>query len=319
MSGGSKPTGTQTTTTAQNTAPWEGQQQYLRDGFQIAREQFDYNARNNAPTYFPGATYVPQSSFTTWGQNDLFNRAQNVGVANGQQAERAMGQQAYGLLTNGASGQPGYGTLAATANGNMIGRNPEFNGMVSRAVEAARPSIDSQFAGAGRLGSGAHANAMASTATNLAGNLAYGDYQQERSNQLGAAQGLLSSNLAARGLGAQIGQQAIGNDYQNMQAKLQAGAIQEGYSEKALEDQINRHNYEQNLQANLLERYLAQISGAYGVSSSGTQTSPVYGKSGFSSALGSAGAGAAIGTAIMPGWGTAIGAGVGAIGGLLSR
>jgi predicted lipid-binding transport protein (Tim44 family) len=38
--------------------------------------------------------------------------------------------------------------------------------------------------------------------------------------------------------------------------------------------------------------------------------------SGFQSALGGAAAGAAMGTAIMPGWGTAIGAGVGLLGSL---
>ena len=38
--------------------------------------------------------------------------------------------------------------------------------------------------------------------------------------------------------------------------------------------------------------------------------------SGFQSALGRAAAGAAMGTAIMPGWGTAIGAGVGLLGSL---
>lgn len=53
------------------------------------------------------------------------------------------------------------------------------------------------------------------------------------------------------------------------------------------------------------------------VSFFGTITQPSGVKpSGFQSALGGAAAGAAAGTAIMPGWGTAIGAGVGLLGSL---
>jgi hypothetical protein len=162
--------------------------------------------------------------------------------------------------------------------------------MVTRAVEAARAPIDSQFAAAGRLGSGAHSNAMASAATNLAGNLAYQDYGRERQNQMSAASGLMGNDMAARNLGAQFGAQAGANDTQNIQAMLQSGAITEDYAQKALEDAINRYNWNQNLPWTQLQRYAGLIQGNYGQSGTGTQVAPVYGNAGLSTLFGGAGA-----------------------------
>lgn len=288
MSGGSKPSGQQVITTQANTGPWSGQQPYLSDGFQIARQTLANQAAN--AQYYPGQGYVGASDWTNTGVNTMLARAQNVGTANAAGGEQALGGVAQGYLQNGISGTPGAGLLQSTANGDMIGRNPEFQGMVDRGMQALRPSIDSQFAGAGRLGSGAHANAMASAGANMAGNLAYGDYQQERSNQLGAANQLMGGDMQARQLGAGLLGQASTNDQNNIQAMLQGGQITEDYAGRALEDSMNRFNYNQNLQWDQIGKYMSLINGNYGQSGTTQQVAPIYGNSGLSSMFGGASA-----------------------------
>lgn len=290
MSGGSKPSGQQVVTTQQNTGPWSGQQPYLQDAFAIARQQLATDAASGQPAFYPGQTYISASPWTNSGVNNMLGRATLAGTTNGVQGEKALAGQANRYLSNGISGTPGAGLLASTANGDMIGRNPEFQGMVQRGMEALRPSIDSQFAAGGRLGSGAHANAMASAGANMAGNLAYQDYTQERGNQLNAAQQLMQGDMAARQLGAGFQQQAGANDQSNIDAMLKGGAIAEDYGQKALTDQINRWNYNQNLPWDQLGRYTSIIQGNYGQSGTTQQISPVYGNSMLSTLFGGAGA-----------------------------
>lgn len=288
MSGGSRPSGTQVVTTQANTGPWSGQEPYLRDGFDIARQTLANQAATQQ--YYPGQGFVSASPWTNTGVNTMLARASNVGAANAVSGEQALGQQANSYLRNGIGNTPGAGLLSSTANGDMIGRNPEFNAMVERGMQAIRPSIDSQFAAAGRLGSGAHANAMASAGADMAGNLAYGDYQRERGNQLNAAGQLMQGDMAARQLGAGLLGQASANDQNAINTMLQGGQIAEDYAGRALEADMNRWNYEQNKQWDQIGRYMSLINGNYGQSGTTTQATPVYGNAGMSQLFGGLGA-----------------------------
>jgi len=343
------------TTTVQQSDPWSGQQPYLQDLFKLARENLTNEAAGRGASYYPNRTYTPMTEQTASGLSALRNRAVQSGVTDAVPAEQALAQQATGLLnqgaatlpgyqsqlnvgntlaTRGAASQPGYSALADTAAGNMIGRNPEFQGMVDRAIAAARPGVDSAFAGAGRLGSGAHAAAFSDAAANVAGNLAYQDYAAERQNQLNAAQtlgqqdiaartlglgtlsGLGQQDLAAQTLGGQFSQASTANDLTAIQNMISQGQAIEGYQDKALTDAINRWNYNQNRPFDLLQRYGSLIQGNYG--NTQTLTQPITGPSQAASALSGAASGAAIGTSIYPGWGTAIGAIGGGLYGLLA-
>jgi hypothetical protein len=68
-----------------------------------------------------------------------------------------------------------------------------------------------------------------------------------------------------------------------------------------------------------LARYANLIQGNYGGTSTSTVTGTPARASIGAGMLGGAASGALAGTTIMPGWGTLLGAGVGALGGLLSR
>lgn len=323
MSGGSQPSGTQVI--QQSSGPWAGQQPYLSDAFKIARQQLATDAAKR-PAYYPGLTYTPMTGQTAEGIVNLRGRALSAGTNDAIGAERAMATQAQGLLSSGARampgytqqgasgaalsagarGLPGYNALAETAGGGMLGRNPELQGAVSRAFDAARPSIDSAFASSGRLGSGAYANAIADTGQRIAGDIYYQDYGRERQNQLGAAQQLAGNDiaarqaganiygnlgaqdLAARGLGGQLAQQSVGNDRQSIQDLLTVGGLQEGYADKALTERINRWNATQNRPWDQLGRYMSIIQGNYGTEGSTIQ--PVYGNPALSSVFGGLGA-----------------------------
>jgi hypothetical protein len=68
-------------------------------------------------------------------------------------------------------------------------------------------------------------------------------------------------------------------DYGDIQRLLAIGQGREGYAQTALQDQINRYNYEQNLPQAKLQSYL---SGVYGAPSGGvsTSTQPIYSNAG---------------------------------------
>lgn len=336
-------------TTTQTSEPWDVQKGYLTDGFQIARQQLEREAAGGGPAFFPGATYTDADWKTNAATNALFTRGQNGmtgddtlrGVAGsltsdggaGLDGARTLAWLRDGDMGNAgglawaqagperrASWLQGADTIGNTAAGGMLGRNPEFDAMVSRAVEAARPSVDAAFAGTGRLGSGAHAAAFADAATRTAGDLAYQDYGRERGLQeqaaatmagldagqagqrlaatqlfgqmesgardraLQAASTSTDRDLAARGLGFSGLGQAANADYQDINAMFQAGQTTEGYANQALQDQINRWNYNQNLPRDQLATYMGLVQGNYGGTS--TLTQPVYRQSSLTQGLG---------------------------------
>lgn len=202
------------------------------------------------PSFYPGQTYVSPSQTTQLG----LQAAQT----------RALGGSP---LIPAAQAQ----TLA-NIQGGYLGGSPFFQGAFQPAAQAAQQSfydamgnIASTASRAGRYGSPAMQNlenralGQFSTAlTNTAGQLAYQNYEAERARQ-----------MAAMGAAPQMAQA----DYQDIQQLLNVGQAQEGYQEMALQDAINRFNYQQNLPAAKLQQYL---SAAYGSPQGGISTQPVY-------------------------------------------
>lgn len=80
-------------------------------------------------------------------------------------------------------------------------------------------------------------------------------------NALGSAAGLERADVATRFGAAQAAPQLAEQDFADMQRLLQIGQAREGYDTAALQDQMARWNYEQNLPYQELQRYQAAISG----------------------------------------------------------
>lgn len=243
-----------------------------------------------APEYYPGQTYVSPSTATQQSMLALQNRA------------------LQGSALNPAAQQQ----QLATIRGDFLAANNPYlsaamQGVTQTATQGYNQAVNQALSGAsraGRFGSGAMntalssaGNVLANQLSNTAGQMAFQNYAQERARQEAAA------------LNAPAMAQA---DYFDIAQLAQAGQMGESYQQAALQDAINRFNFQQNLPQNQLNQFLSQV---YGAPRGSQVSSPVFRNTG-GSLLGGAATGAAIGNAI-PGVGPLIGAGVGGLLGLL--
>lgn len=266
--GGSSSPSTSTTVVSNNSAPWGPQGTQLEHILSEGRRLYDEGARTPIP-------FSPQS-------------------------EQALRMTEDRALAGNPAMQAAQGQLLGTIDGSFLSAgNPHFQAMADRAVQplvrnftnAVAPGIDSAFSRAGRLGSGAYANArntaeetLAEEMGSLTGALAYRNYQDERTAQQRAQ--AMAPQFAAQ-------------DYQDAQQLAGVGAARENLAERqAMSD------YEH------LARFLGISGGNYGSASTSTQTAPVYSNP-AASFLGGAIGGGGLGYQIGGPWG----AGIGAIGG----
>ncbi len=276
--------GNRTVTQATSSAPWERQQPYLKQIFGEAQRLYE----EPGPEYFPGTGVVPFSPQT-------------------EQALRMTEQMA---LQGTGLERAGMDTMLATARGDYLDGSPFFEGafenqvrpLVQRYSEELLPGLQSSFtAGGFRGGSGEQQAAMSMmdsynrALSGTAGQLAFQNYGQERGRQMQAA-GMAPQYAMTR--------------FQNPQMLANVGAAREGLAQAQLSDEIARHNFEQNIQADKLAQYLGLVGGGFG--SEGTSSQPIQRNIG-AQLLGGALAGAKLGPAL------GLGAGGGALaGGLLN-
>ena len=135
--------------------------------------------------------------------------------------------------------------------------------------------------------------------------------------QAGAANnagGLYNTGVGQQAAAASIAQQLAQQPYTDAAMLSEAGGVKDDYNQQLINADIDRYNYDAQRQLQALSNYNALISGNFGGTS--TATGQQASGSRLGNALGGGLSGAAIGTQIMPGWGTAIGAGAGALLGL---
>lgn len=114
-----------------------------------------------------------------------------------------------GLLPSLISGaQQGFGTgnqtLMTTASGGMLGSNPYLDSVLASASQKAADKVNSQFAGAGRFGSGAHTGVLGDTLGAIETNARMQNYDTERARQLNAAGLLANQGIQGAGLAGQL-------------------------------------------------------------------------------------------------------------------
>ena len=144
-----------------------------------------------------------------------------------------------------------------------------------------------------------------SGALSALGNLSQADIQRQLAG--GSALSAMDTARMARQLeGTKLAPQFAELDYRDAQRLAQVGSARESDAMASLQDNINRYNYEQNIDDQKLRNYMALISG--GTVGSNT-IQPVFRNQG-TSALGGALGGAQLASLINPSY-----AGMGAIGG----
>jgi len=243
-------------------------QPYVKQGLDIASGLYNQATATDAqgnliqPAYYPGQAYVGMSQPTEAAMLALKNRA------------------TQGNVLNPAAQQQQLGTIG----GQYLAGNPFFSGAFKGAAEAAGNAYNtnvnqalSNASQAGRYGSGAMNTALsgagqtlANSLSNTAGQLAYQNYDTERSRQQAAAQN--APSLAQ-------------SDYYDINQLAQAGQGYEGYQQMALQDAINRFNATQNAPQNALAQYMGYVTGA----PQGSQTTSQVYKNPLANVAGTAG------------------------------
>lgn len=206
--------------------------------------------QSDTPQYYPNQTYISPSAQTQAG----FQAAQNRALGGNPLLPAAQQQQ------------------QDVISGQYLANNPFFNQAMAGAGQAASQqyfdAINAAQSGAsqaGRLGSNVQANmfnragtTLANALTNKAGELSYQNYAAERARQEAAA----------------AGAPALANaDYTDINQLLQVGQGMEDYQQRALEADINKFNFQQNLPYAKLSNYLSAAYGAPSGTVTQTQSS----------------------------------------------
>jgi hypothetical protein len=207
-----------------------------------------------------------------------------------EQALQMQTQRAQGGsdLTRGAQGY-----AQDVIGGNYLNSNPYIDAAFNQAAQATRGQLDSQFARSGRNIGGSQA-ARADQLNNLATQIYGGNYANERAMQnsvLGQANSLANQ------------------DYTDIAQLGQVGAQREELDTRRIQDQVARHDYEQNAPGIALDQYIARINNNPGGQT--TSQVPVF-QNRAAGGLGGASVGYGIGSN-FGGWGGAIGAGLGGL------
>ena len=273
------------TTTNTVSEPWSGVQDYLKSGYKAAEGLY----KQGAPDYYGGRLVSPMSGYTRGALNSMANRA-----AGGSD------------LTRSAQGQ-----LTSTLQGDYLNAgNPYFQGAVNAATRpvidaynnTVMPGLDSNFSGAGRYGSGAHAMASSDAGNNLmtqvgdiSSQMAYNNYADERQNQI---RGMLFAPELAN------------QDYIDINALGQAGEGFDQYNQALINADLQKFNYDQSKDWNYLNDYIGLLNGAVGGST--TTTAPIQRPNVFTGTAGGALTGFGVGG--IPG--ALLGGGLGLLGSL---
>ena len=208
---------------------------YVKDA--LSKQQALYN--EGAPDYYAGQTYLSPNT----------------------QQQSAMNQLTANANVNDPMLQNATDLNNQMIQGDFLQNNPHFDAVMNTAGRKATDLYNTATQGtmgqasmAGRYGSDAHARLQANNAGKLAqslsdtaGQYSYQNYANERGNQINAM------NNA---------QQVAGNQMFGANQMLQAGNLQAGFDQTALDSDIARHDYGQNAQAQHLARYTDAVFGA---------------------------------------------------------
>jgi hypothetical protein len=195
--------------------------------------------KSGVPNYYPGQTYISPSA-----QTQVALQAQQNRAMQGNPLLPAAQQQQQSVI-----------------GGQYLANNPFFNQALQGAGQAATAqyfdAINQAQSGAsqaGRYGSGAQENlfnragtTLANTLANTAGNLAYQNYGAERGRQEAAAMNAPQLAMA---------------DYGDIAQLANVGQTAEDYQQAALQGDIARFDFEQNLPYQKLSNLLGAVYGA---------------------------------------------------------
>lgn len=269
-------------TTVQNQDPWSGAQPYLRDLYGMAYQ----NSRNPAG-FYPGATYLGPTQGQLAGWDTQLNYADQVfggaqaprfGEATGALSDVLTGSTALGSLTGGNAG------AASSAMNKMLSGTPNYSA-VQGAVDAANapllrqfeqdllPSLNQRATFLGNPTGGIKTlnrvlPELGERMSQNAQNAYLGEYNRAQAAQqagLGMYGQLAGqqTNAALSGIGMFPGLAQAGSTPGALSSQFADWGA--GFQNQALQDQMNRWNYYQNLPAQTAAQYSGLLTGAGGL------------------------------------------------------
>lgn len=274
----------------------------------ISKTSFEYNG---VVAQAKGSTPVQNVNQSPWGDQqgylrEIFHNAQHnyVNRVNQQpyggqtyanfspQTENALNLTEQRALAGSPTQRSANQELQRTLNGDYLYGGPGFDAAFTAASNKITPMIQSQFNKAGRFGSGLAQQAQ----TQALADAFASQYGNERQNQLRA---MVFAPEAAQA------------DYNDLSKLAGVGQAREGQTQSGIDENIWRHQAQQEMPWDLLAKYANLIQGSYGVQQ---QTTGFKGNKG-AGILGGALAG---GAALAPAgpWAAGIGAAGGALGSL---
>jgi len=262
MSKGSNPQNITTTTSSE---PSEFVKPYVTEAFDQAQNMF----QSSVPNYYPNQTYTDFAPETNAALQLASNRALNNPLL-------ASSQNEINKILQGDY-------LSPTTN-------PYSEALYNQMAGDVTSGVQSQFSKAGRLGSAANSEVLASELGKIS-NQVYGDqYNRERANMMGATQ--LAPQLAQA-------------DYADIQALGGVGQTRESMDMAKIQDAMARFDFEQQKPYYKLREYLGSIGAA--VPQTTAQTVPQFRNTGTDMLSGAA-SGYALGKNFdMGGWGAIAG------------
>ena len=219
---------------------------YVKDA--LSQQQKLYN--EGAPEYYGGQTYLDPNS----------------------QQQSAINMMTANANVNNPMLQNSTNLNNQMIQGDFLQNNPNFDAVMNTAgrkatdlYNNAMTNTNSKASMSGRYGSDAHAKMASNNSSNLAqsladtaGQYAYQNYATERGNQINAM-----NNAGQIANNQNIGAQNLMN----------AGNMQAGFDQTALNADIARHDYGQNAQQQHLSNYTNAVWGAPSGSTSSTSNS----------------------------------------------
>lgn len=266
---------------------------WSKAGYQEAGQQAQnlYNSGVGGNTYM-GSTVAPLSDTTMQGINATVNAGLNTDTSASRPLFQGIGAGAGAVYDAAGNPSSAESNLSNFANGSYLdpASNPYYASALRSALTSAGNGVQSQFSGAGRLGSAADTNALGTTLGNIAVNAANNQYNQNVNTMLGANQQIDAANtanantqLGALGAGqtaansiAGLDQNQFNNNLTGAQAVNSAGQQLDTQGQKNLNDQVNKFYSTDNADWNRLGMFESALSGAsgnYGQQNSSTSSS----------------------------------------------
>jgi hypothetical protein len=222
---------------------------------------------NNETLWQPygGSSYIPPSQQEMTGMRDIAQ------LANGDNATSEGLLNSMGNLRDIASGRNAIDVSPMGID------NPDFRGMVNRAVSKGVDNVNSMFSGAGRYGGGANVGEVQRTASDVAGDMYAQQFNQDMDRRTAQQSANIANQAGAVSAYGQLAPMADQSRYWNAEKTMGVGAAKRGEAQAELKANMDQYYAAQNAPKNALEYYNNLIHGVT-AGAGGTQTT--YGQQG---------------------------------------